>query len=523
MNANFMNSLIKYFIEKEYFSLISSQSEPLDFSYGPTSLIKNYQGTSVLLEVINADQYNIEQLAQMMRNGAAMLENIAGKDATIFRLFLFDETPSEEKMNIIEQGQVDIVPEKKFMKCISVNRAMKQVQKHFSVPSFDANIVKSVKRFFSKNLDTRETSTKDVEELIAQRQKDFEFQLKAKKPWITYGLIAINIAIFLILKLMSSRTGTPYETLMTEYGAKINNLILGGEYWRLVSPMFLHWDVIHIALNCYSLFIVGTQVEKLFGHVRFTAIYLVSGFLGCIASFAFSTSISAGASGAIFGLLGSMLFFAIKRPSLLKSSFGANLVTTLIINLAYGFMNKQIDNYGHLGGLLGGFLTTGAVYVVEEETSKDKLSKLTALILVIVVTIGGLFYAFKNEQNTVLLPMFETLQNYYGQHNYEESEKLSEEILKLNPKSNNIKIEVLWDLTLSEASLGEFDEAQQHALQLVNLSPQNGHFILGVIYYNTKEFDKAKEELEAAKKLNSPNLTAIENMLSDIENLQKSE
>ncbi len=522
MNANFINSLIRYFIEKDYFNLISSQSEPLDFTYGPTSLIKNYQGTSVLLEIINADQYNIEQLAQMMQNGAAMLENLDGNNASIFRLFLFDETPSEEKINIIEQGQVDIISEKKFMKCISVNITTKQVQKHFSVPSFDANIVKSVKQFFSKNLDARVTSAKDVEELIAQRQKDFEIKLRAKKPWITYGLIAINIAVFLILKLMSNKTGTPYETLMREYGAKVNNLILGGEYWRLISPMFLHWDIIHIALNCYSLFIVGTQVEKLFGHARFTAIYLVSGFLGCIASFAFSISISAGASGAIFGLLGAMLFFAIKRPSLLKSSFGVNLVTTLIINLVYGFMNKQIDNYGHLGGLLGGFLTTGAVYIVEEENLKDKLSKLAALILVIIVTIGGLFYAFKNEQNNVLLPKFDTLQTYYGQQNYTESEKLSEEILKLNPKSDNLKIEVLWDLTLSEANLGKLEEAQQHAIQLVNISPQNGHFILGVIYYNTKEFDKAKEELEAAKKLNSPNITAIENMLSDIENLQKS-
>ncbi|MHB8063879.1 MAG: rhomboid family intramembrane serine protease [Ruminiclostridium sp.] len=519
MKSNFINSLIKYFIEKSYFNLISSDNRPLDVNNGPTSLIKDYQGTSVLIEVIDGDSYNSEQLAHMMESGAAMLSNINGRNASIFKLFLFDETPSDEKIQIIEQGQADIVSEKKFMKSISVNIMDKSVQKHFSVPSFDANIVKSVRQFFSKNFDTRETSPEAVVELIAQRQKDFEIQLKAKKPWFTYGIIAINIAVWLILKLISMKTGTPYENLLVTYGAKVNTLILGGQYWRLFTPMFLHWDEIHLALNCYSLYIVGSQVERLFGHRRFVIIYFVSGFIGCIASFVFSINVSAGASGAIFGLLGAMLYFAVKRPSLLKSSFGANLLTTLIINIAYGYMNKQIDNYGHLGGLLGGFLTTGVVYTVKEQTSKDKLSKYAALILVITVTIGGFFYAFNNEQNTVLLPKLDTLQTYDSQQNFTESEKLAEEILEINPKNENIKINVLLSVTLAEVSQRKFDEAEQHARQLVKLSPESGHFILGVIYYNTKELDKAKEELQAAKKLGSPYMDAINNMLSEIEKM----
>jgi rhomboid protease GluP len=517
MKTNFINSLIKYLIEKNYFNLISSDNESLDLKNGPTSLIKDYQGTSVLLEVIDGDRYTNEQLAHMMESGAAMLNNINGRNASIFKLFLFEQAPSEEKKQIFEQGQSDIVSEKKFMKCISVNIMDKNVQKHFSVPSFDANIVKSVKQFFSKNLDTRETSEKDVAELIAQRQKDFEIQLKAKKPWFTYGLIAINIVVWLILKLISTKTATPYENLLAPYGAKVNILILNGQYWRLFTPMFLHWDEIHLAINCYSLFIVGSQVERLFGHGRFVAIYFISGFFGCIASFAFSINISAGASGAIFGLLGAMLYFAMKRPSLLKSSFGANLITTLVINLGYGLMNKQIDNYGHLGGLFGGFLTTGVVYTVKEETSKDKLSKLMALILVITVALSGLLYAFNNTQNTVLVPKLDSLQTYDRQQNFKESEKLAEEILTMNPK--NMKTNVLLSLIIAEASQEKFNEAEVHAKQLVKLSPEGGHFILGAIYYNIKDFDKAKEELEAAKKLGSPNMDSINNMLSDIEKL----
>jgi len=226
-----------------------------------------------------------------------------------------------------------------------------------------------------------------------------------------------------------------------------------------------------------------------------------------------------GASGAIFGLLGAMLFFAMKRPSLLKSSFGANLMTTLLINLGYGLMNKQIDNFAHIGGLVGGFLTTGVVYNAKEETSKDRLSKIVALILVIFVTIGGLFYAFNNKQNTLLVPKLDALQTYDSQRNFTESEKLAEEILKLNPKNEYTKINVLWSLSVAEVSQNKYAEAEAHANQLTGVSPVNGHYLLGIIYYNTQQYNKAKEELQAAKKLDSPNTDSINDMLSDIDNL----
>ncbi len=522
MKTNFTNSLIKYLIEKDYFNLIFSDDEPMDFNNGPTSLIKDYQGTSVLLEIIDADKYNSEQLSQMMEHGAAMLANINGTNATIFKLFLFNETPSEEKISIIEQGQKDIIPEKKFMKCLSVDIMNKQVQKYFSVPAFDGNIIRSVNKFFSKNLDTRETSIEDVAKLIEKRKKDFEIQLKAKKPWFTYGLIAINIVVWLLLTILSKRMEVKYGALLDPYGSKINNLILEGQYWRLISPMFLHVNEIHLLVNCYSLFIVGSQVERLFGHGRFIAIYFVSGFLGCIASFAFSLNSAVGASGAIFGLLGAMLFFAMKRPSLLKSGFGANLITTLIINLVYGFMNEQIDNYGHLGGLVGGFLTTGAIYTVKEETSKDRLSKLIALILVFVVSLGGLFYSFNNKQNTVVLPKIDLVKTYANQQNFTELEKLAEEIIEMKPNGKNAVFQVLWSLTLAEASQMKFAEAEVHAKQVVEFSPVHGHFILGAIYFETKEFDKAKSELEVAKKLDSDFMDEINNMLSYIESIKNS-
>lgn len=508
-------SLVGYLIEKEYFNLIGENDIQADIDNGSVSLIKSFQGASVLLEIIDGDRYTALQLAQYMENGSLMLNNINGMNATIFKLFLFDEKPDNEKIQVIEQGQVDMVSERKFMKSIVVSYSERTVSKLFKVPNFDANITRTLKRFFSKELYKREFSRQDIINLIETRKKDFEIQLKAKNTYLTYALLAANILMYLIIKFISAKNGTSYGSLLGPLGAKVNSLILEGQYWRFFTPMFLHADEVHLIVNCYSLYIVGTQVEKLYGHAKFAAIYFVSGIIGCIASFAFSAGQSVGASGAIFGLLGAMLFFAVKRPSLLKSSFGANLITTLVINLAYGFMNKQIDNHAHLGGLVGGFLTTGIVYRSAEETSKDKLIRPAAFILAAAVAVGGLFYGFNSKVN-LIAPKLESMETYDNQQNWTESEKLAEEILSIEPSDKNIKIQVLFTLAKAEINQQKYDEGIVHSNELQKINPENGHFFLGFIYYSTRQYDKAKEEFAQAKKYGNSNDEYIDNIMQDI-------
>ena len=516
MKSNFFNSLVRYLVEKDYYHLIAADNQMPDLSNGIASMIKEIQGTSVFVEIIDGDRFGIEQTRNIMLNGAAMLNNIQGSNAYIFKIFLFDSTPDLEKVEIIKQGQLDITTEKRYMKCIAINSATKQVDKYFSVPAFDAGLVRSCKRFFSKGLEKRQTSYQDIEGIIESRKKDFEIQFKADKPWLTYVIIALNILMYGLLQLVAMRTGTYYEQQLEPFGAKVNNLIMEGQYWRFLTPMFLHADIVHLAVNCYSIYIIGSQVEKIFGRGRFLAIYFVSGFIGSAASFAFSLNSSVGASGAIFGLVGAMLYFSLRRPALLKSSYGVNLVTMLIINLAYGFMNKRIDNHAHIGGFVGGFLSTAAVYTTRERNVKAGFKKAVAIVLVAVVAIGMLFYGFNNDIN-VLSPKLAALEQYDLQSNWPESEKKAEEILELNPSDKNTKIRVLWSLIRSQVGQGKLDEGIENSKTLAELSPADGHYLLGVIYYNTKQFDKAKEELEQARKSGSKNEN-INDMLSGIEN-----
>jgi rhomboid protease GluP len=152
-------------------------------------------------------------------------------------------------------------------------------------------------------------------------------------------------------------------------GMKINEYILRGEYWRLITPVFLHGSLLHIAFNMYALNVLGPSLERFYGHWQFLAIYLVSGFAGVVGSFAFTTNPSLGASTAVFGLLAAQGVFAYRNQQV----FGArarsvfhNVIRIAFINLLIG-MTPGIDNWGHMGGLVGGLMIAwlgGPIYTI---------------------------------------------------------------------------------------------------------------------------------------------------------------
>jgi membrane associated rhomboid family serine protease len=149
-------------------------------------------------------------------------------------------------------------------------------------------------------------------------------------------------------------------TVLITYGAKDNTSILHGEYWRFVTPMFLHANALHLGMNMINLLALGVALERLFGHLRFLLIFLVTGVISAIASFYFAPQeISVGASGAIFGLVGAYsAFILVHRKALRYGGIPALLWLIVIIglNLSIGFFIQNVDNYAHVGGLLSGLL-----------------------------------------------------------------------------------------------------------------------------------------------------------------------
>ena len=181
------------------------------------------------------------------------------------------------------------------------------------------------------------------------------------KPWITMGIIAINVIMYLVTAYLSYSyaQGSIFNSdtnVLILLGAKVNNLIAQGQYFRLITCMFLHGGIVHVGVNMYSLYAIGPMVEKVYGKTKYIAIYFVSGVCASIFSYVFSTSVSIGASGAIFGLLGAVLVYAIKSKGKTGNEFIRSILSVIFINIFIGATLPNIDNFAHVGGLLGGMI-----------------------------------------------------------------------------------------------------------------------------------------------------------------------
>ncbi|MDD5371156.1 MAG: rhomboid family intramembrane serine protease [Anaerolineaceae bacterium] len=190
-----------------------------------------------------------------------------------------------------------------------------------------------------------------------------------RTPWVSYTLIGVTVATFLLQMLSQSTLG--YD-LLVELGAKINPAIQAGQFWRLITPVLLHGSLIHIGFNMYALYVIGPGLEKQYGHTRFLALYLLAGFAGNVTSFLMSLEVSLGASTAIFGMLAAEGVFVYQNRRLFGNrsrSILTNIITIGAINLLIGLSpGLNIDNWGHLGGLAGGLLFAwfaGPVWEVE--------------------------------------------------------------------------------------------------------------------------------------------------------------
>ncbi len=179
--------------------------------------------------------------------------------------------------------------------------------------------------------------------------------LPTAPPRVTYTIIGITVLVYLLQ--MASKFFLDGD-LPAYLGMKINEAILLGEFWRLITPVLLHGSLMHIGFNMYALFSIGSGMEIRMGHLRFLMLYLVSGFAGNVFSFYFSDSNSLGASTAVFGLLAAEGVFLYFNKRLFgergKKAFG-NIITIAVVNLVIG-MSPGIDNWGHIGGLLGGVI-----------------------------------------------------------------------------------------------------------------------------------------------------------------------
>ncbi len=218
--------------------------------------------------------------------------------------------------------------------------------------------------------------TEDMNQKTIKNEKKLQKIFSPKKPIITYGLIVINIMIYLFALAYGSDA-------VKMFMADNYVLVRYGEFYRLFTCMFLHVDFLHIAFNMYALYVLGAQVEKYYGRTKFLLIYLISGLLGSVFSCVFCNefTLSFGASGAIFGLFGSIIYFTYYYRATLQNLLRGSLLPTLAINLVLGFMIPGIDVFCHIGGLIGGILMAMIIGVGDATKKRDRINGIVVLIL----------------------------------------------------------------------------------------------------------------------------------------------
>ena len=215
--------------------------------------------------------------------------------------------------------------------------------------------------------------------------------LKTKKPILTYLLIGINIIIFALMYIFGK--GSEDTNTLIKFGANYAPLTTSGQYFRLITSAFLHIGFIHLICNMYALYVVGPNIESFYGKGKGLVIYLYSAIMGSLFALVLSPSnvVLAGASGAIFGLFGALLYFGYNYRGYIGNHLINQIIPVIILNLFIGFMIPGISNEAHIGGLIGGVAVS---YMLGTSEDKDIVKRISGLIITLILTAFMVYLAF---------------------------------------------------------------------------------------------------------------------------------
>lgn len=369
--------LLHYFITKEGYNPIilhGAQNEiwleNLENPYKIVRIVSNYIHND---EQFNYDLFRTKQISKKIQRKTFSL-NI--KVLSIF-INLGDNVHLLDKDNYTFEN----------IDCINV-KDIEDISKYRFVIDEFPTIVKSTS-FKQKGLELFAKLTTEINEKSGQESKKAADIFKKKKPIVTYILIALNLIMFVLMYILG-KGSEDGETLL-KFGASLPLLIKEGEYYRLITSAFLHIGFWHIIFNMYALYVVGSQLEGFFGRIKYLIIYLGSAILGNLMSLLFFDGISAGASGAIFGLLGALIYFGYHYRVYFGTVIRSQIIPLIVINLIMGFTFSGINNAAHIGGLIGGILLSMFVGVKYKSTKSEQIN---GFIMTIIYTVFLIYMGF---------------------------------------------------------------------------------------------------------------------------------
>ena len=363
--------LLHYFVTVENYSPIVLKGakneiwlEKFDGEYKIVRLVSNYIHNN---EQLNMDIYRTKQIMKRIKKKTMSF--------SINALSIFVNLGDNVELDIVSEDNID---------CANIKTTEDLKKYQFIMDEFPTITKKT--NFKEEGLDLFVKLTNDIGEVNKTNQKQAEDLFAKKDPIMTKILITINIVIFVLQLVLG-------WDVVASFGANYAPFVKSGKFYVLITSMFIHGNLIHLLFNMYALYIIGPQVESFYGKIKYLAIYFGSGILGALLSDIFlQNSISVGASGAIFGLLSSIVYFGYHYRAYLDTVIRSQIMPLIIFNIFLGIVIPNIDTFCHIGGLIGGVLVSMACGIKYKSSKSERIN---GFILTTIYTIFLLILLFK--------------------------------------------------------------------------------------------------------------------------------
>lgn len=372
-NDEIVMKLIHYFITEQGYNPIVLHGAKDEI------WLENSQNDYQIVRIVTNYIHNDEQFDFDLYRTRQILKRIKRKTFSfkMNALSIFINLGDNVHLKDIETSNID---------CVEIKNIEDINQYDFIVNSFP-NINK-IDKVTEKGLELFMRLTDEINQKNQEDAEKAEDVFSKKRPIVTYALLFSNLIMFIAVLLVCAKPFDIDAGTLYNFGGLVNFKMMGEDYtelYRLITSMFLHGSFVHLLLNMYSLYVIGPQIESFFGRTKFLIIYFGSGIIGGLLSMAFQNNltVSIGASGAIFGLLGSLIYFGYHYRVYLGGVIKSQIIPLLIINLAIGLMISGINMFAHLGGLIGGVLVTKAVGVKYRSTTSDIVNGIIMTLIVV--------------------------------------------------------------------------------------------------------------------------------------------
>lgn len=369
-NEQIMMSLVHYFVTKENYSPINVQGvkdeiwlENLD---GPYRVIRINCNSIINEEQYKFDLFKVQHIIKQIKK-----KTLSWKMNALNICLDLDKKIEPGLFNHIETININSIND------IKKNENLKEM-----FPNIENNLIDT-----KDGLDLIINVTHDINEKTYKDNKLFEKVFSPKKIIMTKLIVLLCVIMYIISGVMNVSGGffSISPTTLVYLGGNIIGGVQNLELWRLITAAFLHVNIMHLLVNMYSLIIIGSQVETFIGRFKFVFIYIISAIVGNLLSLVFEANIvSVGASGAIFGLMGALLYFGYHYRLYLSEAIKTQIIPVIVLNLLLGFMVSGVDNAAHIGGLIGGYLASMAIGIENKSKIRDKTNGWIVLILLII-------------------------------------------------------------------------------------------------------------------------------------------